>query len=199
MSVTRNKGFDIVQRSQWKARKPRQVTTRNASTVKDLYIHWPGDAGVLRQSEQLRVPEEAANDCLLDPNLVARAGRIDTVEEEKAYCRSVQNFHMDVRGWNDIAYNYLIFKSGRIYAGRTFKVVPASQAPFNTNGVSICCVLGTADLAIPHTMKENLRDFVAWAETYARHELKVKGHRDVNQTTCPGPTLYAYVDNLDAV
>lgn len=196
------KGFDIVNRRQWGARSPRQVTSRTNGTVTELYVHWPGDPGILRQDgdeKWLKCPEDEPHGCILPDELVARAGRINTPAEEKGYTRGVQNFHMDVRGWNDIAYNYLVFKSGRIYSGRTFKVVPASQAPFNTHGVSICAILGTGDTTIPPQMRESLREFVRWCEKYAGHGLKVRGHKDVNQTSCPGPTLYAYVDNLDRI
>jgi hypothetical protein len=137
--------------------------------VDTVYIHWPGATSSLKG--------------------------INTPAEERQWMRDTQRFHMDTRGWSDFAYNYAIFASGRIYAGRTFRVVPASQAPYNTSGVSICCVLGPGD-SVPRAMKENLRDFVRWCEDYANHDLAVKGHQQVNQTTCPGPALMRLVPGL---
>jgi hypothetical protein len=222
-------GFDVISRSHWGARQPRQRTTRNPATVNTVYIHWPGAASSLRHGGRtielptldellalareaegaradevpevlraLRTPEDQVTDCVLPPDLIARTRRIDTAAEERAYVRDIQRFHMDVRLWNDIAYNYLEFRSGRVYAGRTFKVVPASQAPYNTSGVSICCVIGAPDEVSP-AMWENLRDFVAWCERYARHDLACKGHRQVNQTTCPGDRLMQLVPRLDRI
>jgi len=105
---------------------------------------------------------------------------------------------MDTRGWSDFAYNYVVFRSGRIYAGRTFKVVPAAQEGHNTNTVAVCCVIGATD-SISSAMKETLREVVRWAEKYAGHELRVRAHRDVGSTTCPGPKLAAFVPSLDRV
>lgn len=186
-------GFNLISRSRWGARQPRSRVTRTPGSVDTVYIHWPGAPGSLRKQD-----EENVCDCVLPPDLAARASRIDTAAEERAYMREIQNFHMDTRGWADIAYNYVIFRSGRIYAGRTFKVVPASQAPYNTHGVSICCVIGAADEVSP-AMWENLRDFVPWCEDYARHDLHCKGHRQVNQTTCPGDRLMKLVPRLDRI
>lgn len=165
-------GFDIIPRSRWGARPPRNRDTRAPSVVDTVYVHWPGATGSL-------------------------AG-INTPAEERQWMRDTQRFHMDTRGWADFAYNYAIFPSGRIYAGRTFKVVPASQAPHNTTGVSICCVIGPPDEVTP-AMWENLREFVRWCEKYARHDLRCKGHRQVNQTTCPGDKLMQLVPRLDRI
>lgn len=166
-------GFNIVQRNTWGARKPRATTRQNPKAVRELFIHWPATPGSTKH--------------------------INTRAEERAWMRQIQNFHMDTRGWNDFAYNYAIFPSGRIYAGRTFRNVPAGQEGHNTNTVAIVCVLGMADDHIPAAMKSNLRDFVRWAEKYAGHELKVRGHKEVSPTSCPGPTLMSFVDNLDRV
>lgn len=189
-------GFDIVSRSQWGARPPRSRTTRKPSAVTTVYIHWPGAPGTLRDEQDDN--EKTANECVLPAEFMARASRIDTIAEERAYMREIQAFHMDQRGWSDFAYNYMIFRSGRVYAGRTFKVVPASQAPFNTTGVSICCAIGAAD-TVSSAMKENLIDFVRWCERYARHDLACKGHRQVNQTSCPGDRLMKLVPALDRI
>lgn len=166
-------GFNIVQRDTWGARKPKSVTIQNPRNIHELFIHWPATPG--------------------------STSNINTITEERAWMRQIQNFHMDTRDWSDFAYNYAIFPSGRIYAGRTMRRVPAAQEGHNTNTVAICCVLGIGDTHIPGAMKANLRQFVRWAEKYTHNELKVRGHKDVGQTSCPGPVLYAYVDDLDRV
>jgi hypothetical protein len=162
-------GFNIISRHVWRARAARSRTTRPPSRVNTVFIHWPGATGSLRG--------------------------INTPEEERRWMRDTQVFHQETRGWSDFAYNYAIFPSGRIYAGRTFRVVPASQAPQNTNGVSIVCVLGTGD-PVTRAMRENLVDFCRWAERYAGHDLRVRGHQEVNQTSCPGPALMRLVPSL---
>lgn len=39
--------------------------------------------------------------------------------------RRIQDFHMDVRGFSDIGYNYLIDSEGGIFEGRSLDVVPS--------------------------------------------------------------------------
>ena len=43
----------------------------------------------------------------------------------KAEARRIQNFQMDVRGFSDLAYNYLIDAGGAVYEGRSLDFVPA--------------------------------------------------------------------------
>lgn len=53
------------------------------------------------------------------------------VAAEKAAMRQMQNYHMDSRGYADIGYNYVIFKSGRVYVGRGKEVVGAHTLGHN--------------------------------------------------------------------
>ena len=55
----------------------------------------------------------------------------NTLDAEKAAMRAIQNYHMNTKGWNDIAYNYVIFKSGRVYVGRGRNVVGAHTKDHN--------------------------------------------------------------------
>lgn len=193
------KGFDVVQRSTWGARSPKSRTRRTAATVDTVFIHWPGGPTHIGR-EKDRVPEDQAQECHVPEELLqllnTQAIRSGSVEAERAYMREIQAFHMDVRGWSDYAYNYALFQSGRVYAGRTFQYVPASQAPYNTHGVSLTCNIGTGDYPSV-AMRSTMREFVRWAMKYAGHDLRVKGHRDVNPTSCPGDRLYRLVPQLD--
>lgn len=196
------KGFDVIQRSTWGARAPRSRTRRPATTVDMVFIHWPGGPVHIDRTPLpiLEHPEEEASDCIMPADLLHLLNthelRNGSTQAERAYMREIQNFHMNVRGWSDYAYNYALFQSGRVYAGRTFQYVPASQAPFNTHGVSLTCNIGTGDQPSV-AMRNTMREFVRWAEKYAGHDLHVKGHRDVNQTSCPGDRLYRLVPSLD--
>lgn len=171
-TAAKRHGFNIVARSIWGARPPRHIDLQDKHSVDEVFIHWPGDTGSL--------------------------AHINTRSEERAYMRSVQNFHMDAPDhlWSDIGYNYVIFQSGRIYRGRGFTHIPAGQLHHNTGTDAICCILGTAD-QIPPKMKENLRDFVRWCRNYSDRPIAVRPHKAVTSTTCPGPALSAFVPSLD--
>lgn len=122
---------------------------------------------------------------------------IDKAGEPKQAVRNIQNFHMDSRGWCDIAYSYVlvqqrgIFKRPLIFKGRGFGAVPASQEGFNTGNASVCVIADSNDKIKPSTF---------WALAYLARRCParfVKGHRDVNATDCPGDRLYELVPKLN--
>lgn len=65
-------------------------------------------------------------------------GAPTTEEAERAEMRAIQSFHMDSRGWADIAYSFVVFPSGRIYEGRGLNTVGAHTAGYNSTSYAIC-------------------------------------------------------------
>ena len=105
--------------------------------------------------------------------------------------RSIQDFHMDGRGWADIGYNFLVDVSGRIYEGRGW-LVQGSHAPgHNTSGIGVCMIGRDGD-ATP-AAKRSIRWLYDEAVRLAGRNLAKLGHRDVYATSCPGNELYAWV------
>lgn len=119
--------------------------------------------------------------------------------------RGIYDFHVNGRGWNDIGYNVLVDKWGRLWEGRhgglEKPVIGAHATGVNdeTFGIS---ALGDYDVAAaPQAMVDNIERFIAWklgehhvdpsaAATIGggwRHT--VIGHRSVGQTACPGRYL----------
>lgn len=102
--------------------------------------------------------------------------------------RGIQRFHMDDRGWSDIAYNFLVADDGRIFEGRGWGVVGAATYNWNSHSHSFC-YLGMGDEPITYAARDAFR----WLK--AEHKRRYgrsycKGHRDVRATACPGPWLY---------
>lgn len=109
--------------------------------------------------------------------------------------RIIQNFHMDDRGWNDIAYNYLIGEDGRVYEGRGWNSVGSHTLGWNDvsiafsvmgnytdhvpNDAAIAQIFGLMDCAT--SLKKLTPDF------------KMYGHRDVRPTSCPGEAFYKLI------
>ena len=54
--------------------------------------------------------------------------------------KSMQNFHQNNRGWNDIGYSFAIGGNGKIYHGRGFNVVGAHAPGYNQRSVGICVI-----------------------------------------------------------
>lgn len=127
------------------------------------------------------------------------AKRITNWTSMYAAMREVQNFHMDTRGWSDIAYHYVVFQArgkiahANICEGRPVNHVPAAQLDHNTGTLAIC-VFGMID----HDDKLQDDTLHAIAQIIRAHPsvTHVGGHRDVTQTSCPGDMLYHALNDI---
>jgi N-acetylmuramoyl-L-alanine amidase len=139
--------------------------------------------------------------------------------ESAALIRSDYLYHVRTRGWNDIGYNFLVDRYGRVFEGRyggiTRAVLGAHSGGFNTNSTGVA-LLGTFTTAAPPArMLAALERLLAWkldlthvdpngrtvlrsaggANTRYRAGREVvvntiMGHRSTSYTTCPGdPTI----------
>ncbi len=121
-------------------------------------------------------------------------GRIDYAEWVKA----IQNYHMDIKDWSDIAYNFLIADNGDIYEGRGWDVIGAHSPGHNTIGIGVC-FLGNDD-PIVQDVSEAARNSLRWlaeeADRHCGHALTRLGHKDTQRkgyTSCPGEELHTWV------
>ena len=105
--------------------------------------------------------------------------------------RSIQDFHMDGNGWADIGYNFLVDRSGTAYEGRGWLVVGAHASPYNTSHIGICFIGQDGDAT--GAAKAAIRALYDEAGRRAGRTLDKTGHRDLNQTSCPGDDLHAWV------
>lgn len=159
----------FVTREQWGARNPRAMTPLPLSRVERVFHHYTGS----------NADEQADH-----ANCAARV-------------RAVQNFHLDGRGWNDIAYTLLPCKHGYVFEGRGFGLRTAATGPCNDDSYAICFLgddsverddvtdLGRDAIAETHAEIERLRGI----------ELPALGHRDCMSTACPGNQLYSWLNS----
>ncbi|MFM7064907.1 MAG: peptidoglycan recognition protein [Actinomycetes bacterium] len=149
------------------------------------------------------------------------SGNTYTQAEVPSVLRSIQAYHMDGRGWSDIAYNFVVDKFGTVWEGRgggiSRPVVGAHAMGFNTSSVGIM-VLG--DYSQPGVVpgaatNESVSKVIGWK--FALHRIdpasrtsftsggstsipkgtvvdlpRVVGHKDVGATGCPG-SIYGYL------
>ncbi|HEV2870523.1 MAG TPA: peptidoglycan recognition protein [Actinomycetota bacterium] len=139
--------------------------------------------------------------------------------ESAALVRSDYLYHVRTRGWNDIGYNFLVDRYGRVFEGRyggvTRAVLGAHAGGFNTNSTGVA-LLGTFTIARPTgPMLAALNRLLAWkldlthVDPRGRTVLRsaggantrypagrrvvvntILGHRSTSYTTCPGdPTI----------
>lgn len=114
----------------------------------------------------------------------------------------IQEFHMQGRGWNDIAYHFLIDAAGNIFEGRPEGVVGSHTLNENTNNIGIAMLGAYHPPKNDPVTNEQLAAFV-WVARYlqARYAIgasTLKGHRDYKSTDCPGDALYALLPQLRA-
>jgi hypothetical protein len=110
----------------------------------------------------------------------------NTQRAERAYLRGIQDFHMGPsRGWNDIAYNYVITKAGRVYEGRGYEVVGAHAPRFNTRGIGICFA-GNGEKPLNDKQLAAYVSLIKRLQTKGANIVATKAHGDVYPTSCPG-------------
>jgi peptidoglycan hydrolase-like protein with peptidoglycan-binding domain len=103
----------------------------------------------------------------------------------------IQNWCMDHRGFLDIDYNFLVRgTTGEIYTGRGWMQVGSHTKGHNTPGIGVC-VIGMNELS--PAAKDSLHWLYAEAMRSAGHPLMIYGHRDLDQTECPGPVVYQWL------
>lgn len=105
--------------------------------------------------------------------------------------RSIQDFHLDGRGWGDVGYNFLVDVHGRVYEGRGWLVVGAHAPDHNSSGIGVCMIGRDGDAT--DAAKRAIRWLYDEACRRAERRLAMRGHRDVYNTDCPGDELYAWV------
>lgn len=105
--------------------------------------------------------------------------------------RGIQNFHMDGRGWADIAYSGMVCPHGYLFECRGPNIRTAANGtnPANDKFHALCYLSGDGD---PFTDEAKL----AFGEGFAwlgGHAGGLAGHRDVRPTTCPGDVVEAWI------
>lgn len=149
-------------RSEWGARSPKGTTSLHPNHVQYITIHWPG-------SSSAHLP----------------------VEDIAAQLRGWQNYHMDVRGWRDIAYNEAVDLNGENWELRGLNVQDGSVANMGGLVYSILAVYGQEDVPT-EAMKRTIKERVEEAKKRFPNA-KVVGHRELKSTECPGDAIFSWL------
>ena len=140
-----------------------------------------------------------------------------------ALIRSFYKYHTHSLGWSDIAYNFLIDSFGTIWEGRyggmDLPVRGAHTLGFNASSTGFC-VIGNFESVEPAQatldsiaklaawkLSMYARDPQGWTEVTSEGSDKfpkgnvvtlpvIDGHRDTNDTACPGGNLYAQLPGV---
>jgi hypothetical protein len=160
--------------------------------MRHIYWRYQWDARPPRGVAKQGPPLEAFLHHSDDP----KPEQFDHIAEQMAHMRQLQNFHMDTRGWSDIAYHWIVFQKygnvpgPRAFCGRHWNWVPAAQLNHNTRTLAICVVGNN-----PVLQADTEKLIVALLGRYKKLKT-LGGHRDVTATTCPGNNIYKRIPNI---
>ena len=157
---------DFQSRAQWGARRPTAVTA----------IPRPQDGGVGLHYEGPKMGTFPHSSC---------ATKV----------RGIQAFHMDSRGWGDIAYSGLVCPHGTVYVGRGPGVRTAANGTNSANDsyYALCALIGQGDV-LTDAMKIGFLDGIEWLRRDGRAGSRIRGHRSFKATACPGDPVQFWID-----
>lgn len=120
--------------------------------------------------------------------------------DKDSSAEDIHKLHQEVNGWAGIGYHYVIRKDGTIEQGRRPLAVGAHAYQHNKNSVGIC-VAGNFNFAkIKSEQLDSLKLLTAWlCQRYKLNPMQkgvIVGHRDLNDTSCPGDNLYRKLDEI---
>lgn len=112
--------------------------------------------------------------------------------------RNIQRFHMDSRGWSDIAYSFLVDPDGTVFEGRGAGVAGAHTQGHNSTAHGLCAMGNYQSVTPPDSLIVGLAALVRhgaaegwWVDGITG------GHRDVGTTSCPGDRLYPRIGDIN--
>uniref|UniRef100_A0A8C0H7D3 Peptidoglycan-recognition protein n=1 Tax=Chelonoidis abingdonii TaxID=106734 RepID=A0A8C0H7D3_CHEAB len=109
--------------------------------------------------------------------------------------KGIQNYHMNTQRWPDIGYNFLIGGDGRVYEGRGWRTVGAHAYGWSHRSLGFS-FLGNFSNRIPSAAALNAAKSLiqcAVKRGFLKRSYTLKGHRNMNPTSCPGNALYRVI------
>jgi hypothetical protein len=148
-----------------------------------------------------------------------------TPEESPGIVLAIARYHRNSNGWNDIGYQFLVDKYGQVFEGRAGgidqAVVGAQAQGWNSTSTGIACLGDFTAIAQTPEGMDALARLIGWklsvhgvpttgevtvisagGETNRYPSgtpvifQRISGHRDGNNTSCPGNVLYTQLEQL---
>lgn len=121
-------------------------------------------------------------------------------EQCSADMRSMQRFHQEDRGWDDIGYSFVAGSDGHIYQGRGWHWQGAHTLGHNSKGYGVSFIGDYShNLPSSHSMML-VRDKLASCAVGGGRLVEnfvLQGHRQVRETSCPGDALYREIQGWE--
>ena len=112
--------------------------------------------------------------------------------------RGIQRYHMEEKGWLDIAYSHVVCRHGYVFVGRGYGIRTAANGTTEANDHYFAiCFLGNDSQGrtdVTRAAKRELRELIHdYRRRYPR-ALRVRPHSAFVRTACPGLELTAWID-----
>jgi hypothetical protein len=146
-------------------------------------------------------------------------------EDSAGIVLGIARYHRNSNGWNDIGYNFLVDKYGQIFEGRAggmeLAVIGAQAEGWNRFSTGVACLGTFQEVAQTEAGMDALARLLGWKLSLhgvpAQGQVllesgggstnrypngtevtfeRISGHRDGNNTACPGELLYAQLADL---
>jgi hypothetical protein len=113
------------------------------------------------------------------------------------HIRGHQAFHIDSRGWPDLAYHFVVDAAGNVYEGRDPAMRGDTATDYDPTGHLLVCCEGDFDRQpLPDPQRHALEAMLAWGvSTYDLAVDTIAGHGDHASTNCPGAALREILDD----
>ncbi len=158
-------------------------------------------------------------DCPPNPNptptnvghlIVHHSAGSNTSSNWAAVVRAIWDFHVNVNGWADIGYNWLVDPNGILYEGRGDNVVGAHFCGTNGATMGVCVMGDFTDVTPTSGAILKLEELLAWkccdrdldplgSGIHPSSGLmlnRISGHRDGCSTSCPGDSFYPLLPDI---
>ncbi|WP_141003534.1 N-acetylmuramoyl-L-alanine amidase [Nocardioides humi] len=191
---------DVAARPRRKARRPK-IRSRRAWGAKERWA--TGRPKKVKTVEQVHVHHTAT-------------GNDYRKRDVPRILRAIYRYHTKTLGWSDVGYNFFVDRFGRIWAGRRDpdrEIRGAHTLGFNHTSVGIAVLGSYQEVAPTPKVLAGIAKVAAWKlRKYRRDPLGttpvkshgsdrypkgtwvtlpvIDGHRDTNDTECPGQYLY---------
>lgn len=112
--------------------------------------------------------------------------------------RGIQAFHMDTRGWSDIAYTAIVCPHGYVFEGRWAGKRTAAQGTNDGNdrSLAVCFLSGSGD-PWPESARAGFAEVIFVLRAFKACGNTLWAHRDWHTTQCPGDAITADVRDGD--
>jgi hypothetical protein len=119
-------------------------------------------------------------------------------DSDSSTVEAIQTLHRNDRGWADVAYHFMVGRTGAIYQGRDWTVRGTHVDSYNMGSLGVC-LLGNFMHEHPSEAQiTSTRRLLLWV-AYRLQLTYIATHRDFNASTlCPGDNLFSRLPELAA-